>query len=370
LIHALVGVSAMAWCEDPKPLVRWDAAVGRIEKPLDHPFALARIYASGRRAEAIAQLEGWGENDLKQSLVAIRALRNRIGHLSDKDLEAAVMLHTDRDLFERFQPDVVESRRNCGINRHAGYGRSLVSLLMVESDASREFGRRWLVAMALQSHWDLCLDDVRGWTQEGLKWFPRNPELLLIRATAREISAALTPEPNLYLDPNDRSRGLTDIARRRQDLAEAKRDLETALAIDPDLHEARLRLGRVLWRLERPAQARPVLDAVVQRTQDPRLLYLAHLFLGRLDESDGGAAAAIAHYSAARARDPTSQAAAVALSHALIVGGDDAEGRAVLAQAVDQAPRANRNDAFMTYHLGRAPFAEGMLETLREDTLQ
>jgi len=371
LVPALLSAGGVVALAGDEPIVKWDQKVGRIEQPQPSPLALARMYASGRRAEAIAALDGWSEADMKAELVSLRSeMRKMGGHLPERPLRAAVMLHTDRELYERLQSPVVESVRECGINAHGGYARALIALLVVQSDQSREFVRRWLTAMALSSHWDLCLDDVRRWTHEGLKWFPKDAQMLLLQGTASEVSAALTPVPALFADPSHRSEGLSDIARRRQELSEARRDLEAALAVDPDLHEARLRLGRVLWRLEKPQDARAPLQTVLERAQEPWILYLAHLFLGRVLEDAGELPAATEHYRAALAIDPGAQAAAVALSQALLVGGNDGEGREVLARALKQAPRGQPRDAYMSYHLGRSNLAEGLLDALRAETLE
>jgi tetratricopeptide (TPR) repeat protein len=351
--------------------VDWIQPVGRMQEPSKLPLALARLYAAGNRAEAIAQLEGWSESDMKAELVALRAQMSKMGgRLPENDLKAAIMLHTDREAYERLQSPVVETVRECGINAHGGYARALIPLLAVQTEPSRDFARRWLTAMALSSHWDLCLDDVRRWTHEGLKWFPKDATFRLIQGTASEISAALTPVPAIFANPNNRSQGITEIARRRQELAEAKGDLTAALAIAPDEHEAGLRLGRVMWRLEKPAEARVALQGVLDRAKDPVILFLAHLFLGRALEDGGDLPAAIERYRAALAIDPGAQSAAVALSEALLLAGEDAESREVLGRALGQAPRGQPRDAFMSYHLGRSDLAEGMLEKLREETLQ
>lgn len=374
MLAALTSASLAVRADEPTkpdaPQIEWGKPVGRIQQVQPHPLAVARMYSAGDRAQAIAQLDGWSEADMKAELVSLRAHLNKIGRLPERDLMAAVMLHTDRESFERLQSPVVESVRECGINEHGGYARALVSLLMVQSDATRDFARRWLTAMALSSHWDLCLDDVRRWTQEGLKWFPKDGTFRLIQGTAAEVSAQLTPTPALFANPNNRSEGVNMIAHRRQLLSEARTDLEAALALAPDEHEARLRLGRVLWRLEKPAEARAALEAVIGKAQDPSLVYLAHLYLGRVLEDGGDLPAAIERYRAALAIDPGAQAAAVALAEALVLAGEDAEGRDVLGGALGRAPRGQPRDAFMSYHLGRSDLAEGMLEKLRAETLQ
>ena len=373
LILALLGVGVSpSRAGDPPPRAGERRITGaQAAAEFQEPFALAALYASGRRAEAIAKLDGWDESEMKDQLVLLRNLKSkRGGHLPEDLLRAAVMLHTDRDLYDRLQPAGQETARQCGIDRHAGYARALISLLAVESDEGRAFARSWLTAMALASHWDLCLDDVRRWTREGIKWFPKDAQFFLIQGTAGEVSAALTPIPQIFANPGNRKDGLVEAARRKQELSDARRDLEAALAIDPEMHEARLRLGRVLWRLERPQEAREALRALLDRAPEPWIVYLAHLFLGRVLEDAGEPPAAIEEYRAALTVDPAAQAAGIALSEALLMAGDDAESREVLDRAVKQAPRRAPRDAFMTYHLGRSFLAEGLMDRLRNETLE
>jgi tetratricopeptide (TPR) repeat protein len=371
LLLALLCASGLSLRAD-EPALFLDQPAGRIEQPISAPLALARMYAAGQRAEAIARLEGWGEDELKRELDALRELTGKVrGRGPEGTLRAAVMLHTDREAFERMQAPVAERARECGIEKHGAHARALISLLVVRSDRSRDFARRWLTAMALQSHRDWCLNDVTRWTHEGLKWFPKDAQMLLIQGTAGEVAGALPRPPAFfYANPSEQKRGLAEVARQRQELSQARRDLEAALAVGPELHEARLRLGRVLWRLEKPGEARAALQGVLERAQEPWLLHLGHLFLGRVLEESGDLAAAAEHYRAALAIDPGAQAAAMALSQALLLTGDDGEGRKVLGRAIAQAPRDQPRDAYMTYHLGRSHLAQAMLDGLRAETLE
>jgi tetratricopeptide (TPR) repeat protein len=348
---------------DERPIIRWDEQTVRVRTFAEtepYPLALAQLYASGQRAEAIARLEGWSEADMKAELVTLRSqMRKMGGHLPEGPLRAAVMLHTDREAYERLQSPVVETVRECGINQHGGYARSLIPLLVVQTDTSRDFARRWLMAMALSSQWDLCLDDVERWTREGLKWFPKDAELLLIQGTASETSATLSPLPGGF-----------GVDQRRIALTKAARDLEAAVALDPDLHEARVRLGRVLWKLEKPAEARVALATALERAKDPWVLYLAHLFLARVLEDGKDLPGAVEHYRAALAIDPRAQAAAVGLSEVLLLQGEEGESREVMNEAMRHAPRAQPRDPYLSFHLGRANLAEEMLDALRQETLQ
>jgi tetratricopeptide (TPR) repeat protein len=68
----------------------------------------------------------------------------------------------------------------------------------------------------------------------------------------------------------------------RQDLLGAINDYRAALDEDPSLAEARLRLGRTLALMNRVEPAREALEAAAATAGDPRVTYLAQLFLGAL----------------------------------------------------------------------------------------
>ncbi|HRB12586.1 MAG TPA: tetratricopeptide repeat protein, partial [Vicinamibacteria bacterium] len=130
--------------------------------------------------------------------------------------------------------------------------------------------------------------------------------------------------------------------------------------------EARLRLGRVLWRLGRPEPARAVLEQVLGKHAEAPQQYLAHLFLGRILEDRGELAAAEEHYRVALAMQPLSEIAAVAVSHARLLQGD-VEGARDRLRAGLEAVRARRDfDPWMSYLLPQTPGGEAIMAELRE----
>jgi tetratricopeptide (TPR) repeat protein len=112
----------------------------------------------------------------------------------------------------------------------------------------------------------------------------------------------------------------------------ARRALETyreALDADPDLTEARLRLGRVLYLVSRHGDAlgefeRTLADARTRR--EVGTAYLAALFAGQLHEFEGRTIEAAASYRAAIAVCPSCPSAPVALLSLYLASGGDAEG--------------------------------------------
>jgi len=93
--------------------------------------------------------------------------------------------------------------------------------------------------------------------------------------------------------------------------------LRDALALDPGLQEPRLRLGKLLLDERRTIEAEPLLAEVDERGADDRQRYLARLFLGRVAERRERPEEATRLYRRALEAWPDSQAARLALAHAL-----------------------------------------------------
>ncbi len=166
------------------------------------------------------------------------------------------------------------------------------------------------------------------------------------------------------------TRGQSELLHRREvrrHLDRAQGALRSAAAADPSLLEPRLRLGRLAWRRGETAEARSALEDVLARKPDARTAFLAHLFLGRLDEDAGRLDDAARSYEAALALDPHSQSARLALSHVRLRGGDATGARADVETTVGSAGRRPQPDAFWLYPWGPSIGAEERLEALRRE---
>jgi tetratricopeptide (TPR) repeat protein len=321
----------------------------------------AELYRAGQRDEAVAALAGRSEEDRKRELEALRRLVKASDPAADALLRASLLLHTDRALAERRQP---RPGGRCGVTEEEAFARSVAQILGTRPDAEA-FARRWLTAMALRSLWELCLVDVRSWSQEGLRRHPRDPVLLLASGMAEETAAAFGRTMNIAQLVEMRSAAV-ERSRIDRDLGEARRRFAEALAADPEQHEARLRLGWTLFLQGRLDEGRAELERVVGTAQDPGLVYLAHLFLARVHDRGGRTSDAERAYRAALVADPAGQAAAFGLAQLLGRADGDA-GRDVLLQALARAPRTGRRDAYMSYHLGIANRGERELAALRAE---
>jgi VWFA-related protein len=113
---------------------------------------------------------------------------------------------------------------------------------------------------------------------------------------------------------------------------EAELAFRRAIALDPTLAEAHLRLGRVYQLINRPANAQRELEAAARdaRQNDNALTaYLAELFLGQLHEDAGRSSDALNAYERAIITFPAGYAARLALGHTLLAAGRTEEGWAM-----------------------------------------
>jgi tetratricopeptide (TPR) repeat protein len=141
--------------------------------------------------------------------------------------------------------------------------------------------------------------------------------------------------------------------------------LRKALAADPALVEASLRLGRVLTQLARHEEAVPFLRTAIDTATDPALTYYAHLFMGDAAQALGQKDEARREYENAVAVFPDAQAARLALGVVLRSGGDRQGARAAIDPALEASPRSEDDDPWWDYYDGDARQVEHLLADLR-----
>ena len=157
-------------------------------------------------------------------------------------------------------------------------------------------------------------------------------------------------------------------AERRRD--EAERALSDALALDPGLQEARLRLGQLLVDRGRLVQAESLLDQVEAHAADDRQRYLARLFLGRLAAARGRVDDAVGFYRRALEAWPDSQAARLALAQALEQSSGPSVAWPLVAGSLAASGRLDRTrDPWWAYLLGPPGQAQASLSRLWDEVL-
>jgi tetratricopeptide (TPR) repeat protein len=336
-------------------------------------------YAQGQRPQAVARLSRYTEGYLARTvqLVASLGVVKAPGTppptwLDTPWLKAAAMLHSDRDEFEQpIEASDREHPRPCP-GKQAGYAARYAGLLAQRGDG-QDFARRFFLAQSRRSQRDACLSEALHWAREGLKLFPRDVALLLAAGNAAEEDATFTLDYTTVttdMQPRYRDAVRDASARRRQEFEDARRFYDDALSADPASSLARLHRGRVLWRLGEPGAAQAALGELPAVATDPDLLYLAHLFLGRIHEDAEHLDESAREYRAALALDPRSQAAAIALSHLLRHAGETEEARSLVERALGFAGKRGGKDMFWEYLTGNSNAVDALFDALRRDTLQ
>ncbi|MCM2255322.1 MAG: tetratricopeptide repeat protein [Vicinamibacteria bacterium] len=314
-----------------------------------------RAYASGEREAAVARVGPLAWEEMDAAFGRFRSEVNRAGRcrtcpdtLANEPIRAAAMLHLDRDLVENPPHQDVEQPPPCG-GRHARRALEYAELLALR-ERTREFARRFYVAMTWRAEWDACLFQAVGWARTGLVAFPDDPDLLLALGVTHEKAARLGGK-----DPG-------------RLLREARRHLARVVAVDPGRLSARVHLGRVLWRLGQLDEARRTLEAAVEVGGGGEGLYLAHVFLGHVHGRAGRPAAAADAFRRALAIAADGPVATIGLAHALRQQGD-LDGAA---RIVDRAlgSETARFDPYRDYNADNARDVARLFDALREEARQ
>jgi tetratricopeptide (TPR) repeat protein len=172
------------------------------------------------------------------------------------------MLHTDCALCARLRsvsPELHES------------AAAEIARMLRDDEGNRDFARRWYEVMAGLASGGNRWPDALEWVERGLRDFPDSAELLLVLGAMRETAATLAAPPEsrelrqALVDPNTLTTRAAFLHSRevREHLDEARRALRAAVTAAPSLADARLRLGRVQWRVGDSTEARSLLEGVL-----------------------------------------------------------------------------------------------------------
>jgi tetratricopeptide (TPR) repeat protein len=152
----------------------------------------------------------------------------------------------------------------------------------------------------------------------------------------------------------------------RQRMRGFARMYEAALAEDRDHPEAALRLGNLRVGVGEEALALEHFT-VASRAADPRIRYLAFLFVGQIHNRNGRLDHAERFYKAAIAQYPAAPSAVYALSELLGRRGRDAESKQRLLELLRQGRRV---DPLWTFRLPPGQNASLQLDELRIEVMQ
>ncbi len=355
---AILGLAAAAQAQGPSP-----AFLDAVERY--------------RRGEAAR--EAWSTEGLRRSVTDLKRLHDRAATCAACEerrpfesfpFEAAAMFCTDRDVEERnARSDLEEVLPEPA--PLLDVAREFLELIS-DPERRRRFERPWLLAVALhlyrRGQWPLALH----YMDLGLQRYPGDPRFLLARGSLLEAQAAQDVQLVSPADLAAPARSRRDAAARqtaasRGQMLQAEGCYRQALRADPGLLEARVRLGHALHRMGQPEKAVPELQGVIAAPDaEPRVRYLAWLFLGAIREAEGRPRDAVPAYRAAIGVLPDSQAPYVALSHALHRLGERAASRDALREATARVGRRHDQDPWWNYPWGLSREADERLLALRQ----
>jgi len=335
--------------------------------------ALIRSYASGEHEAAVTRMVEWPPARVLDQAEFLAEL-GRVGGACVTCREAQVWRRIPVEAAVMLHSDCAQRARRDGLPAEHHEQAAVAIARRLKDDTLRRvprgFVRRWFEAVAGLAQAETRWDDALAWTRRGLREFPASAELLLVVGSIEEMRGAMAerrlPESPLQPSPRVTLENLSRVREARAGIERAHRALRQAVAADPAHQEARLRLGRVAMRLGETAEARAALEGVLARDPMPEVAFLAHLFLGRLQEEAGRHDDAAGRYQAALAIDPLSQSARLALSHSRLRLGDAVAARREVETAVQAARRA-KPDAYWLYPWGSLQDAEARLGALRRE---
>jgi tetratricopeptide (TPR) repeat protein len=225
--------------------------------------------------------------------------------------------------------------------------------------------RAWYRATAAwmqmrEDHDTLHLDHGRG-------IFPDDADLLFLSGCQRETYAdpAIQAAARSVVLPDGLRVGVES---ERGELRLAESFFRRAVARQPDMGEAHLRLGRVLSLLGRHGEAaEEIARALPLIRADDDLRYYGELFAGAEEQALGRLDAARAAYERASALFPLAQSPYVALSELAHRRADRAAAVAAIEKvfALPSAIDGGRDDPWWRYHVAQARNADDLIEALR-----
>jgi tetratricopeptide (TPR) repeat protein len=363
------------------------AALGTLSLALPAPAQeatlaqLADRYRRGDRDTALAEIGLWTTERTHREVQGLLRPAPPASHPFDPALAyAAALLHVHRAVL--------------GSSNTAEYrGRHLwaaARLVVAAADAPEcpgcaDVARRMFLLVGLAYQAGLDVATAHDIVRSGLQRFKEDPELLTVLGITLETGPSmrtydLPPDPRLgslrppggavsvgrtgFTVEGDESRGEWRPLP-ASSLGDAEAAFRRALAVDPGLSEARLRLGRVRLLRGQAREAIVELQRVAREDGSLRRQYLARLFEARAHEKRGDVEGAARAYQAAVAVEPEGQSAWIGLGRSLDLLGRREHAEEAFAAALGL--RRVRGDPWWTYPRGDLDRLEPLLAELQRD---
>jgi len=305
-------------------------------------------YRSGDVAGAVRSVGSWSRPRLLKTarkLWHLKESERRRAGWDVTNISSACLLHLEVLVRHPGQPRV-ESLHLQVMREHLARLRRLYPLSPHTADLH--------LGLAMDMQGQLKLEDLQLFFDEIGGTFASHGELLQAEGTLHEVLASrrLEPARRAVLAPSTRT-----------SLGNAERLLRQALAVAPDLAEARLRLAHVVVLQGRADEGLGLLQPVLQDPRDSEQRYLAYLFLGQAHTTSGRLELAEQAFAAAAAEGPCGQAAAIALAHLAFRDQRLDAAREILREPLKNA--AGCTDPWALYDFGQVTRLTGLITELR-----
>jgi tetratricopeptide (TPR) repeat protein len=353
---------ACPWQSEPAPGQSQGEPPDRLQQWLD----AIEAHTPGDPGKVAVEVSTWSGSDLEA--VIAEAKRHARG-LAKSDPEGAnqvllrgAALHADiarlipEDTVRRSPSQkttyIARDGRWLGIryvSMHWQLGRSLLDAV-VPTPANHAGVREWYVKTSADLLELRQLAAAVDHYVRARQLFPSDPVILFASGALHErfASSALQAAAESVVESNRASAAVTTA---RGELGRAERFFRESLIARPHHIEARLRRGRVLDELGRHEEAVTELRRAIHDGASGALLYLAHLFLGRAEESLGRETTARQEFERASALYPNAQSPRLALSQiARRAGNRSAAQRELQAIAKLPADDRRREDPWWLYY--------------------
>jgi tetratricopeptide (TPR) repeat protein len=305
------------------------------------------LYQAGQIQAALADLATLTPDDLRSGQNVVfttfaRAARGDTGDAAAR-LQVAALVHTEA-AFTQFVNDSIDTER------HLVLARRYIEKLPSPGGGNRFPQDWWLLVIALfQGH--LELSQARDYSDRARQSIGESPELWLATGISEEMAWTFSHDNGAKYSFNG-------------DLKDAAAAYRRALAGQPDLVEARVRLGRVLTLRGNIDESLRILGPI-GAGDDAESRYLARLFEGDALERRGNFPEAERQYLAAFAALPRAQSARLALGHLRHLRGSRADAAATVRATAEDRAAADDTDPWFWYARGLLWRAPEYLQRLR-----